>query len=132
MTIKVRLCLAAQHQQVCALNEADRLVKVDQLSRDEAQKMFRDTVGPFIDQHFRDCSAYSKVYSDYLVECLVAQNFLSDINGTRKYQNALDRGYAILEHLTNVSLLEKEKQIIYVSMNDYMKQLASHISSKYL
>ncbi|KAI9072187.1 hypothetical protein K1719_045854 [Acacia pycnantha] len=45
-----KVVLTAQHQQVCALNGADRLVKVDQLSRDEAQKMFRDTVGPTIDQ----------------------------------------------------------------------------------
>ncbi|KAI9107269.1 hypothetical protein K1719_021657 [Acacia pycnantha] len=207
-----KVVLTAQHQSVYALNEADRLVKVDQLSRDEAQKMFRDTVGPILDQpdipeiaqrvcdkcsclpllihkiscsfklkrsveswragledleeRWPDCenegvnefysflkfcydelkdekkqkcflytslySTDSKVYRDYLMECLAAQDFLGDINGTRKYQNALDRGYAILEHLTNVSLLEKGKQIIYVRKNDYMKQLGSHISSKYL
>ncbi|XP_028762840.1 probable disease resistance protein At1g61300 [Neltuma alba] len=206
-----KVVVTAQHKQVCTLNDADRLIKVEQLSRDEAWKMFRDTVGPKIDRPdipeiaqrvcdkcsglpllihkiarsfklkgsapswragledleerwpdyenegvnelysfltfcyddlkdekkqkcFLYASSYpadSKVYSDYLVECLAAQNFLGDINGTRKYQNARDRGYAILEDLTNVSLLEKGKQMIYVSMNDCMKQLASYISSKY-
>ncbi|XP_054776705.1 disease resistance protein UNI-like [Prosopis cineraria] len=206
-----KVVMTAQHQQVCTLNEADRLIKVEPLSRDEAWKMFRDTVGPIIDRpdipeiaqrvcdkcsclpllihkiarsfklkgsasswragledleerwpdyenegvnelysfltfcydELKDekkqkCFLYaslypagSKVYSDYLVECLAAQDFLGDVNGTRKYQKARDRGYAVLEHLTNVSLLEKGKQMIYVSMNDCMKQLASYISSKY-
>ncbi|XP_054777035.1 probable disease resistance protein At1g61300 [Prosopis cineraria] len=206
-----KVVVTAQHQQVCTLNEADRLIKVEPLSRAEAWKMFRDTVGPIIDRpdipeiaqrvcdkcsclpllihkiarsfklkgsasswragledleerwpdyenegvnelysfltfcydELKDekkqkCFLYaslypadSQVYSDYLVECLAAQDFLGDVNGIRKYQNARDRGYAILEHLANVSLLEKGKQMIYVSMNGCMKQLASYISSKY-
>ncbi|KAI9072194.1 hypothetical protein K1719_045861 [Acacia pycnantha] len=206
-----KVVLTAQHQQVCNSNEVDRLVKVKQLSRDESWKMFRDIVGPRIDQpdipeiaqrvcdkcsclpllihkiarsfklkesveswrvglqdleerwpdyenegvnklysflkfcydelkdeNKQKCFLYTslyptdnKVYSDHLVECLAAQDFLGDINDTRKYQKARDRGYAILEDLTNVSLLDKGKQMIYVSMNACMKQLASYISSKY-
>ncbi|KAF7842813.1 putative disease resistance protein [Senna tora] len=205
-----KVVVTAQHPQVCTMNEAERLIKVDQLSRAEAWKMFRDTVGPVIDRpdipeiarrvcdkcsclplliqkiarsfklkgsasswragledleerwpdyenegvnelytfltfcydELKDekkqkCFLYtslyptdSKVYTEYLVECWTAQDFLGDVNDTRKYQSARDRGYAILEHLTNVSLLEKGKQLTYVTMNDCMKQLAAHISSK--
>ncbi|KAK7359136.1 hypothetical protein VNO77_01083 [Canavalia gladiata] len=72
----------------------------------------------------------SKVYTDYLVECWAAQGLLGDINDTRRYQSARNCGVDILEHLANVSLLEKGERMIYVSMNDCMRQLALHISSR--
>ncbi|QCD84549.1 disease resistance protein At4g27190-like [Vigna unguiculata] len=74
--------------------------------------------------------ADSKVYSDYLVECWAAQGLLGDINDERSYQSARNRGIDILEHLANVSLLEKGEAMIYVNMNHCMRQLALHISSK--
>ncbi|KAK4254477.1 hypothetical protein QN277_009855 [Acacia crassicarpa] len=206
-----KVVLTAQHKQVCKSNGAKRLVKVDQLSPDDAWQMFRDIVGPIIDQpgitevawsvcdecsrlpllihkiarsfklkesvecwraglqylkegwpdyesegenelysflkfcydELKDeknkkCFLYTSLYPadsevccDYLVECLAAQDLLGDINDTKKYQNARDRGYAILEHLTNVSLLDQRKEKMYVRMNSCMKQLASYISSKH-
>ncbi|MED6206981.1 hypothetical protein PIB30_031657 [Stylosanthes scabra] len=90
------------------------------------------------DENKQKCFLYAslypancKVYTDYLVECWAAQDFLGDVNDKRKYQKARDRGQAILEHLTDVSLLDRGKRMIYVSMNDCMKQLALHISSKH-
>jgi len=74
--------------------------------------------------------AESKVYSDYLVECWAAQGLLGDINDKRSYQSARNCGVDILEHLANVSLLEKGEAMIYVNMNHCMRQLALHISSK--
>ncbi|KAL4275216.1 hypothetical protein AHAS_Ahas20G0085000 [Arachis hypogaea] len=206
-----KVIITAQHRQVCTLNGAERMIEVGLLSRDEAWKMFCNTVGPVIglpdipeiarrvcdkcsclplliqkiarsfrlkksasswrvgledleerwpdyenegvselysfltfcydelkDENKQKCFLYAslypancKVYTDYLVECWAAQNFLGDINNTRKYQKARDRGQAILEHLTDVSLLDRGKQMIYVSMNDCMQQLALHISSKH-
>ncbi|KAJ1420021.1 P-loop containing nucleoside triphosphate hydrolase [Sesbania bispinosa] len=72
----------------------------------------------------------SKVYTDYLVECWAAQGLLGDINDTRRYQSARNCGIDILEHLADVSLLEKGERMIYVRMNDCMRQLALFISSK--
>ncbi|XP_015943669.1 probable disease resistance protein At4g27220 [Arachis duranensis] len=206
-----KVIITAQHRQVCTLNGAERMIEVGLLSRDEAWKMFCNTVGPVIDlpdipeiarrvcdkcsclplliqkiarsfrlkksasswrvgledleerwpdyenegvselysfltfcydelkdENKQKCFLYAslypancKVYTDYLVECWAAQNFLGDVNNTRKYQKARDRGQAILEHLTDVSLLDRGKQMIYVSMNDCMQQLALHISSKH-
>ncbi|MED6206988.1 hypothetical protein PIB30_031664 [Stylosanthes scabra] len=90
------------------------------------------------DENKQKCFLYAslypancKVYTDYLVECWAAQDLLGDVNDKRKYQKARDRGQAILEHLTDVSLLDRGEQMIYVSMNDCMKQLALHISSKH-
>ncbi|RDX61307.1 Disease resistance protein, partial [Mucuna pruriens] len=74
--------------------------------------------------------ADSKVYTDYLVECWAAQGLLGDINDIRSYQSARNCGIDIVEHLANVSLLEKGEPMIYVKMNDCMRQLALHISSK--
>ena len=74
--------------------------------------------------------ANSKVYTDYLVECWAAQGLLGDINDKRSYRSARNCGINILEHLANVSLLEKGESMIYVNMNHCMRQLALHISSK--
>ncbi|XP_027345962.1 disease resistance protein At4g27190-like [Abrus precatorius] len=74
--------------------------------------------------------ADSKVYTSYLVECWAAQRLLGDINDTRRYQSARNCGVDILEHLVNVSLLEKGEQMMYVSMNDCTRQFALHISSR--
>ena len=90
------------------------------------------------DENKQKCFLYAslypanhKVYTDNLVECWAAQDFLGDVNDTRKYQKARDRGHTILEHLTDISLLDKGKQMLYVTINDCMKQLALHFSSKY-
>ncbi|XP_057415822.1 disease resistance protein At4g27190-like [Lotus japonicus] len=72
----------------------------------------------------------NKIYTDYLVECWAAQGLLGDINDARRYRSARNRGIDILEHLTDVSLLEKGEQMTYVKMNDCMRQLALFISSK--
>ncbi|KAJ7967959.1 Disease resistance protein [Quillaja saponaria] len=74
--------------------------------------------------------ADSTIYTDYLVECWASEGFLGSINDIRRYQKARDKGYAVLEHLTNVSLLEKEERMIYVKMNNCIRQLALHISSE--
>ncbi|KAK7399713.1 hypothetical protein VNO78_10902 [Psophocarpus tetragonolobus] len=74
--------------------------------------------------------ADSKVYTDYLVECWAAQGLLGDINDKRSYQSARNCGIDILEHLANVSLLDKGESMIYVNMNHCTRQLALHISSK--
>ncbi|KAJ7946535.1 Disease resistance protein [Quillaja saponaria] len=74
--------------------------------------------------------ADSKIFSDYLVECWAAEGFLGDLNDTRRYRDIRDCGYDILEHLTNVSLLEKGERMIYVRMNNCIRQLALHISSE--
>ncbi|KAI4297424.1 hypothetical protein L6164_037316 [Bauhinia variegata] len=73
--------------------------------------------------------ADSKVYTDYLVECWAAQGFLGDANDTC-YQDVRDKGHEIVDDLVNVSLLEKGERKIYVRMQDCIKQLALHISSK--
>ncbi|KAF7842808.1 putative disease resistance protein [Senna tora] len=75
--------------------------------------------------------ADSKVYTDYLVECWTAHGFLGDVNAMTKYKKVRNRGTDVLEHLINVSLLEKGEQMIYVKMNDCIRQLALHISSEY-
>jgi len=74
--------------------------------------------------------ADTNVYSDYLVECWAAQGLLGDINDKRSYQSARNCGIDILEHLANVSLIEKGEAMRYVNMNHCMRQLALHISSK--
>ncbi|XP_029145190.1 probable disease resistance protein At5g43730 [Arachis hypogaea] len=43
-----KVIITAQHRQVCTLNGAERMIEVGLLSRDEAWKMFCNTVGPVI------------------------------------------------------------------------------------
>ncbi|XP_020216037.1 disease resistance protein RFL1 [Cajanus cajan] len=93
----------------------------DELRDKKKQKCFLYT-----SMYPADC----KVYTDYLVECWTAQGLLGDINNKRSYRSARNCGIDILEHLANVSLLEKGEAMIYVNMNDCMRQLALHICSK--
>ncbi|KAK7318903.1 hypothetical protein RJT34_03610 [Clitoria ternatea] len=207
-----KVVIATRFPRVYKLNRVERVIKVMELSPDEAWKMFRDTVcaiNPMIDspdiqpiaklvckrcsrlpllihkiansfklkesasswwagledlkpwpelqnqgleelysclkfcydelkdKRRQKCFLYtslypadSKVYTDYLVECWAAQGLLGDVNEYRRYQSARNCGIDILEHLANVSLLEKGERMRYVSMNDCMRQLALHISSK--
>ncbi|TKY60118.1 Disease resistance protein [Spatholobus suberectus] len=207
-----KVVIATQLPRFCKLNKVQRVIKVAELSPEEAWKMFRDTVRDFNpkidsldiqpiaklvckrcsrlpllihkiansfklkesapswwagledmkpwpeiqnqgleelysclkfcydelkDKKKQKCFLYtsmypadSKVYTDYLVECWAAQGLLGDINEKRSYRSARNCGIDILEHLANVSLLEKGEPMIYVSMNDCMRQLALHISSK--
>ncbi|KAJ7946543.1 Disease resistance protein [Quillaja saponaria] len=74
--------------------------------------------------------ADSKIFSDYLMECWAAEGFLGDLNDARRYRDLRDCGYDILEHLTNVSLLEKGERMMYIRMNSCIRQLALHISSE--
>ncbi|KAK8499931.1 hypothetical protein V6N12_042766 [Hibiscus sabdariffa] len=73
--------------------------------------------------------AESKIYTDYLLECWAAEGL---VGGTkeRRFQDARDEGYDTLKHLTNVSLLEKGERMIYVSMNNSIRQVALYISSQ--
>ncbi|KAG5015489.1 hypothetical protein JHK82_021171 [Glycine max] len=207
-----KVVIATRFPRVYKLNRVQRLVKVEELTPDEAWKMFRDTVHAFNpkidsldiqpiaqlvcqrcsclplliyniansfklkesasswsvgledlkpwpelqnqglqelysclkfcydelkDKKKQKCFLYtslypvdSKVYTDYLVECWAAQGLLGDINDKRSYRSARNCGIDILEHLANVSLLEKGESMIYVNMNHCMRQLALHISSK--
>lgn len=75
--------------------------------------------------------ADSKVFTDYLVECWVAQGFLGYVNETRRYRNARDSGHMIVGDLVNISLLEKGERMLYVTMNGCMRQLALHILSRH-
>ncbi|KAL2343205.1 hypothetical protein Fmac_004490 [Flemingia macrophylla] len=93
----------------------------DELRDKKKQKCFLYT-----SMYPADC----KVYTDYLVECWAAQGLLGDVNDQRSYRSARNCGIDILEHLANVSLLEKGEAMIYVNMNDCMRQLALHICSK--
>ncbi|KAL2343208.1 hypothetical protein Fmac_004493 [Flemingia macrophylla] len=93
----------------------------DELKDKKKQKCFLYT-----SMYPADC----KVYTDYLVGCWAAQGLLGDVNDQRSYRSACKCGIDILEHLANVSLLEKGEAMIYVNMNDCMRQLALHICSK--
>ncbi|KAK6240402.1 hypothetical protein SCA6_005791 [Theobroma cacao] len=74
--------------------------------------------------------ADSKIYTDYLVECWVAEGLLGNIDDRRRLRDARDEGYDILGHLTNVSLLEKGERMVYVQLNNSVRQVALYISSQ--
>ncbi|XP_012468847.2 disease resistance protein RPS2 [Gossypium raimondii] len=74
--------------------------------------------------------AESKIYTDYLLECWAAEGLVGGTNERRRFQDARDEGYDTLKHLTNVSLLEKGERMIYVSMNNSIRQVALYISSQ--
>ncbi|KAK6283202.1 hypothetical protein POUND7_017027 [Theobroma cacao] len=48
----------------------------------------------------------------------------------RRFRDARDEGYDILGHLVNVSLLEKGERMIYVQVNNSVRQVALYISSQ--
>ncbi|KAI4296156.1 hypothetical protein L6164_036138 [Bauhinia variegata] len=181
-----KVVITSQFPHVCKLSRMQRLIKVTQLSPEEAWKMFQEVADPVIDlpgvkpiarlvcekcsclpilihkiassfklkgsasswsagledlkpwpelenqglqelyaflkfcydelkdENKQKCFLYtslypadSKVYTDYLIECCAAQGFLGDVNDKRRYQSARNRGTDIVEHLVNVSLLEK-------------------------
>ncbi|EOX96987.1 NB-ARC domain-containing disease resistance protein [Theobroma cacao] len=74
--------------------------------------------------------AGSKIYVDHLVECWAAEGFLGTIDDRRRFRDARDEGYDILGHLVNVSLLEKGERMIYVQVNNSVRQVALYISSQ--
>ncbi|XP_028762824.1 disease resistance protein At4g27190-like [Neltuma alba] len=72
--------------------------------------------------------ANSKIYTDYLVECCIAQGFLGKVDATTKYSGMRTRAIdSVLRSLVNVSFLEEGEQMRYVKMNDLYRQLALHI-----
>ncbi|XP_017974040.1 PREDICTED: disease resistance protein RPS2 [Theobroma cacao] len=74
--------------------------------------------------------AESKIYTDYLLECWTAEGLVGNTNEKRRFQDARDEGYDTLKYLTNVSLLEKGERMIYVQMNNSIRQVALYISSQ--
>ncbi|XVF45959.1 hypothetical protein PTKIN_Ptkin02bG0249600 [Pterospermum kingtungense] len=74
--------------------------------------------------------ADSKIYADYLVECWAAEGLLGNVDDRRRLRDARDEGCDILGHLTNVSLLEKGERMIYVQVNNSVRQVALYISSQ--
>ncbi|XP_021287086.1 LOW QUALITY PROTEIN: disease resistance protein RPS2-like [Herrania umbratica] len=74
--------------------------------------------------------ADSKIYVDHLVECWAAEGLLGTIDDRRKFRDARDEGRDILGHLVNVSLLEKGERMIYVQVNNSVRQVALYISSQ--
>ncbi|XP_028762827.1 probable disease resistance protein At5g43740 [Neltuma alba] len=91
------------------------------------------------DQRKQKCFLYaclypanSKIYTNYFVECCIAQGFLGDVGAATKYSAMRSRGInVVLRHLVNVSFLEGEQQMRYVKMNDFYGQFALDISFKY-
>ncbi|XWS47895.1 hypothetical protein CRYUN_Cryun13aG0025200 [Craigia yunnanensis] len=73
--------------------------------------------------------AESKIYTDYLLECWAAEGLVGNTNEKRRFQDARDEGYDTLKYLTNVSLLEKGERMIYVQMNNSIRQVALYLSS---
>ncbi|XVE54633.1 hypothetical protein DITRI_Ditri03aG0097700 [Diplodiscus trichospermus] len=89
------------------------------------------------DDQKRKCFLYgalypteSKIYTDYLLECWTAEGLVGSANEKRRFQDARDEGYDTLKYLTNVSLLEKDERMIYVQMNNSIRQVALYISSQ--
>ncbi|KAK6240394.1 hypothetical protein SCA6_005783 [Theobroma cacao] len=74
--------------------------------------------------------ADSKIYVDHLVECWAAEGLLGTIDDRWKFRVARDKGRDILGHLVNVSLLEKGEKMIYVQVNNSVRQVALYISSQ--
>ncbi|XVF49870.1 hypothetical protein PTKIN_Ptkin04bG0050700 [Pterospermum kingtungense] len=74
--------------------------------------------------------AESKIYTDYLVECWAAEGLIGGSNERRRFQDVRDEGFDTLKYLTNVSLLEKSERMIYVQMNNCIRQVALYISSQ--
>ncbi|KAK6261792.1 hypothetical protein QUC31_007608 [Theobroma cacao] len=74
--------------------------------------------------------AESKIYTDYLLECWTAEGLVGNTNEKRRFQDARDEGFDTLKYLTNVSLLEKGERMIYVQMNNSIRQVALYISSQ--
>uniref|UniRef100_A0A5B7A169 Putative NB-ARC domain-containing disease resistance protein isoform 1 n=1 Tax=Davidia involucrata TaxID=16924 RepID=A0A5B7A169_DAVIN len=76
---------------------------------------------------FLYCALYleaSDIYTDYLLECWEAENFL-------KRENPYVNGHAILDYLKDASLLEEGRSREYVMMDKFFRQVAFHISSNY-
>ncbi|XVE48521.1 hypothetical protein DITRI_Ditri01bG0008500 [Diplodiscus trichospermus] len=89
------------------------------------------------DERKKKCFLYGALYpadsminADYLVECWAAEGLLGNIDERRRFRDARDEGYDILGHLTNVSLLEKGERMIYVQVNNSVRQVALYISSQ--
>ncbi|XVE56737.1 hypothetical protein DITRI_Ditri04bG0034900 [Diplodiscus trichospermus] len=74
--------------------------------------------------------AESKIYTDYLLECWAAEGLVGNTCEKRRYQDVRDEGYDTLKCLTNASLLEKGERMIYVQMNNSIRQVALYISSQ--
>ncbi|XP_028765003.1 disease resistance protein RPS2-like [Neltuma alba] len=91
------------------------------------------------DQRKQKCFLYaslypanSKIYTNYFVECCIAQGFLGDVGASTNYSAMRSRCiHEVLRHLVNVSFLEGDQQMSYVKMNDFYRQFAFDISFKY-
>ncbi|XP_022738606.1 probable disease resistance protein At1g12280 isoform X2 [Durio zibethinus] len=93
----------------------------DQLKDDQKRKCF--LYGALL-------PAESKIYTDYLLECWAIEGLVGNTDEKRRFQEALDEGYDTLKYLTNVSLLEKGERMIYVQMNNSIRQVALYIASQ--
>ncbi|GKV52408.1 hypothetical protein SLEP1_g58992 [Rubroshorea leprosula] len=74
--------------------------------------------------------ADTMISTDYLVKCWAAERFLGSIDDRRSFRTACDKGYAILGHLSNVSLLHTDKKMEHVHVSNMVRQVAFHISSE--
>ncbi|KAK6276070.1 hypothetical protein POUND7_005779 [Theobroma cacao] len=72
--------------------------------------------------------AESKIYTDYLLECWTAEGLVGNTNEKRRFQDARDEGFDTLKYLTNVSLLEKGERMIYVQMNNSIRQRNTNLT----
>ncbi|GLT58224.1 hypothetical protein SLA2020_311350 [Shorea laevis] len=70
------------------------------------------------------------ISSDYLVKCWATERFLGSIDDKKSFCTARDKGYAILGHLSNVSLLHTDKKMEHVQVSNMVRQVAFHISSE--
>ncbi|PSS19016.1 Disease resistance protein [Actinidia chinensis var. chinensis] len=67
----------------------------------------------------------SEIYTDYLLECWAAENFLG--NDCDASKDHVRMGHLILSHLKSVSLLEKGRAENHVTMHKIMRQVALYI-----
>ncbi|XVF49840.1 hypothetical protein PTKIN_Ptkin04bG0048500 [Pterospermum kingtungense] len=74
--------------------------------------------------------AESKIFTRYLVECWAVEGLFGESNENGRFRDVCDEGYDALKYLINVSLLEKGERMIYVQMNNCIRQVALYISSE--
>ncbi|XAR49323.1 hypothetical protein NMG60_11032492 [Bertholletia excelsa] len=103
----------------------------------EMYKFLEFCYNDLIDDNKKKCFLYTALFpgdedisADLLLECWAAEGFLGNMNSGKKFQDLRDKGYSIMEHLTNVSLLEKSERMINVRMNKCIRQVALYISSQ--
>ncbi|GKU99882.1 hypothetical protein SLEP1_g12662 [Rubroshorea leprosula] len=74
--------------------------------------------------------ADTMISSDYLVVCWAVEKLCGNIVHNGSFYSACDKGYDILGHLINVSLLQADKRMGSVTVNKVVRQVALRISSQ--